>query len=47
MRDRYRQGLEQMVGHLGVLDGRGAPQISGEAPAVRGCGSSGSRRGLR
>ena len=32
----YRQGLEQMVGHLGVLDDRGAPRISGEIPAAPG-----------
>jgi cation diffusion facilitator CzcD-associated flavoprotein CzcO len=32
----YRQGLEQMVGHLGVLDDRGAPRISGQTPAEPG-----------
>jgi cation diffusion facilitator CzcD-associated flavoprotein CzcO len=32
----YRQGLEAMVGHLGVLDNRGVPKISGETPAAPG-----------
>jgi cation diffusion facilitator CzcD-associated flavoprotein CzcO len=32
----YRQGLEQMVGHLGVLDSRGVPRVSGETPAAPG-----------
>ena len=30
----YRRGLEGLVGHLGVLDGRGAPGVvGGRAPA--------------
>jgi hypothetical protein len=32
----YRQGLEPLVGHLGVLDNRGVPKIRGEAPAAPG-----------
>lgn len=32
----YRQGLEQMVGHLGVLDDHGAPRVSGVTPAAPG-----------
>ena len=32
----YRQGLEPLVGHLGVLNDRGAPRISGETPAAPG-----------
>jgi hypothetical protein len=32
----YRQGLDEMVGHLGVLDGRGAPQIVDETAAAPG-----------
>jgi cation diffusion facilitator CzcD-associated flavoprotein CzcO len=32
----YRQGLEQMVGHLGVLDDRGVPRSSVETPAAPG-----------
>jgi cation diffusion facilitator CzcD-associated flavoprotein CzcO len=32
----YRQGLEEMVGHLGVLDDRGVPLNSGETSAAPG-----------
>ena len=32
----YRPGLEQLVGHLGVLDERGAPQTLGEQPTAPG-----------
>jgi len=32
----YRRGLENMVGHLGVLDGRGLPTVHGGAPAAPG-----------
>ncbi|WP_353371113.1 NAD(P)/FAD-dependent oxidoreductase [Mycobacterium sp.] len=32
----YLRGLEPLVGHLGVLDDRGAPRISGETPAAPG-----------
>jgi hypothetical protein len=32
----YRQGLEPLVGHLGVLDDRGVPKISGDSPAAPG-----------
>lgn len=32
----YRQGLEPLVGHLGLLNDRGAPRISGETPAAPG-----------
>jgi putative flavoprotein involved in K+ transport len=32
----YRRGLESMVGHLGVIDGRGLPTACGGAPAAPG-----------
>ena len=32
----YRRGLESMVGHLDVLDERGAPRTHGEKPAATG-----------
>ncbi|MBW1603979.1 NAD(P)/FAD-dependent oxidoreductase [Streptomyces sp. JJ66] len=32
----YRRGLEELVGHLGVLDGRGVPQQAGRRPAAPG-----------
>ncbi|HEX6229537.1 MAG TPA: hypothetical protein VFZ41_08785, partial [Solirubrobacterales bacterium] len=32
----YRRGLEQLVGHLDVLDERGAPRAVGEEPAAPG-----------
>jgi cation diffusion facilitator CzcD-associated flavoprotein CzcO len=32
----YLHGLEPVVGHLGVLDGRGVPQSTGEVPAAAG-----------
>lgn len=32
----YRQGLEPLVGHLGVLDGRGLPRAHGARPALPG-----------
>jgi putative flavoprotein involved in K+ transport len=32
----YRRGLENMVGHLGVIDGRGLPTACGGAPAAPG-----------
>jgi putative flavoprotein involved in K+ transport len=32
----YRPGLEEMVGHLGVLDARGLPRVHGGAPAAPG-----------
>jgi hypothetical protein len=32
----YVQGLEPLVGHLGVLNDRGAPRISGKKPAAPG-----------
>ena len=32
----YLHGLEPLVGHLGVLDGRGVPRAAGEEPAAEG-----------
>ena len=32
----YRPGLEPLVGHLGVLDGKGKPVVWGERPAAQG-----------
>jgi hypothetical protein len=32
----YRPGLESLVGHLGVLDGTGAPVVTGEKAAAEG-----------
>jgi hypothetical protein len=32
----YRRGLEPLVGHLGVLDARGKPVVSGKRPAAQG-----------
>ena len=32
----YLRGLEQLVGHLGVLDERGKPVVIGETPAAEG-----------
>ena len=32
----YLHGLESLVGHLGVLDDRGLPRLSGETPAAPG-----------
>ena len=32
----YRRGLEQLVGHLGVLDAGGLPKVRGGAPAAPG-----------
>ena len=32
----YRQGLEPLVGHLGVLDDRGVPRIRVDSPAAPG-----------
>ena len=32
----YRRGLEPLVGHLGVLDERGAPRTVGARPAAMG-----------
>jgi hypothetical protein len=32
----YLHGLEPVVGHLGVLDGRGVPKSTGEVPAAAG-----------
>lgn len=32
----YRHGLEPLVGHLGVLDERGAPHVTGEVAAAEG-----------
>lgn len=32
----YRTGLDPLVGHLGVLDARGAPRVNGDRPASAG-----------
>jgi hypothetical protein len=32
----YRPGLEPLVGHLGVLDGKGKPVVWGERSAAQG-----------
>ncbi len=32
----YRRGLEQLVGHLGVLDGVGRPRVLAPLPAADG-----------
>ncbi|UOY02370.1 flavin-containing monooxygenase [Blastococcus sp. PRF04-17] len=47
----YRRGLEPVVGHLGVLDGRGAPVVHGarthpSAPGLRFVGLSNPLKGL-
>ncbi|WP_425272486.1 hypothetical protein [Rhodococcus koreensis] len=34
LRDGFRQELEKLVGHLGVLDERGWPHATGEKPAA-------------
>jgi putative flavoprotein involved in K+ transport len=47
----YRRGLEPIVGHLGVLDGRGSPVVHGarthpHAPGLRFVGLSNPLKGL-
>jgi putative flavoprotein involved in K+ transport len=47
----YRRGLEPVVGHLGVLDGRGSPVVHGarthpDAPGLRFVGLSNPLKGL-
>ena len=32
----YRRGLEELVGHLGVLDERGRPRVLAPCPAAEG-----------